>query len=330
MPLCKAPRYNSNMGGVHPCGQCRPCRINNRKKKTTRTVLEAQMHEHALFVTLTYNAKFLPTETVDPDTGEIRKFETGVLSVDHLQKFKKRLLKHFPPRTVRFFGCGEYGDDNLRPHYHLVLWGIPIEKSEAIYKSWTHPRTKEPYCDRARLDIQVPRSAWDVGQYCSAYTMKNQTRPDARGLDGRPPEFVLSSKGIGVKSVDALSAALSSVSSQAYIEYNGDIPRVLHLMGKQMPIDRYLRGKILDVLQKTPELMAKGEARYKEEMSALYERAGKNQEIPKIWFLKAAGTGKYAKHYKARILEMQHKHENAQAVLNLESKTNFFNQGRKL
>lgn len=63
---------------------------------------EAQLHDRACFITLTY-AKA-------PATLEVWK----------VQRFLKKLRKHMP---VRYFLCGEYGEKTGRPHYHMVLFG---------------------------------------------------------------------------------------------------------------------------------------------------------------------------------------------------------------
>lgn len=69
---------------------------------------EASLHDSNLFVTLTYNDDHLPED----------------LSLRHrdFQLFMKRLRKTVGP--VRFYMCGEYGTENLRPHYHCLLFGV--------------------------------------------------------------------------------------------------------------------------------------------------------------------------------------------------------------
>lgn len=73
----------------------------------TRLIHESKMHEHSCFVTLTFADEHLP-----PDLS---------ISVRDLQLFMKRLRKR--TGKVRFYACGEYGDKDLRPHYHVLLFG---------------------------------------------------------------------------------------------------------------------------------------------------------------------------------------------------------------
>lgn len=93
-----------------PCGQCIGCRLDRSRSWAIRCVHEAQLYEENCFITLTYSPEHLP--------------ETGSLVVSDYQQFMKRLRKHFAPRKIRFFQCGEYGDQNLRPHYHACLFNI--------------------------------------------------------------------------------------------------------------------------------------------------------------------------------------------------------------
>ena len=187
--LCKHPSFIENVGGIVRCGRCHHCRIHRRREKTARIVLEGKGKQDCLFVTLTYSDEFLPTEIYDLDTGEIKYFhETGCLDKRAIQLFKKRLLRRFPPRTIRFWCAGEYGEKRGRPHYHLVIWGVPYERRNAIYESWTDPVSGRLMSDPNRIDIQIPRSDWDVGAYCASYVVKSMTKADDSRLEGRPPD----------------------------------------------------------------------------------------------------------------------------------------------
>lgn len=323
MSLCAYPIYVSKAGGLVPCGQCLPCRINRRKKKTARLVLESRQHEHVLFVTLTYDNDHLPTEYFDHETGEVLYSNpSGVLDPRSIELFLKRLRRRMPPKSLRFFACGEYGEKNTRPHYHLLLFGLPYKSKHLLFDCWADPFTGVPFCDPDRLDVQVPSSEWDVGQYVSSYVMKKLTKADDPRLEGRTPEFFRQSKGIGIKSVDVLADALSSFSAKCYIESQGDIPRVLHFNGRKLPIDRYMREKILEALQIAPKLKELGSERFQKDMSDLLARAALNPQIPKSWL----GDPKR----EAWALEKQSRLENAQAVLNVERRYDLFNNGRKL
>lgn len=66
------------------------------------------MHSENCFVTLTYSPEMLPLG--------------GTLVVRDFQLFMKRLRKA-RREPVRFFHCGEYGDQFSRPHYHACLFG---------------------------------------------------------------------------------------------------------------------------------------------------------------------------------------------------------------
>lgn len=68
---------------------------------------EASLHEHASFVTLTYDEQNCPVSLCYRD----------------YQLFMKRLRKRLGGRDVRFFMCGEYGEALGRPHYHAALFG---------------------------------------------------------------------------------------------------------------------------------------------------------------------------------------------------------------
>lgn len=42
-----------------------------------------------------------------------------------VQDFIKRLRARLDPLKVRYYAVGEYGSETLRPHYHMILFGLP-------------------------------------------------------------------------------------------------------------------------------------------------------------------------------------------------------------
>lgn len=92
-----------------PCGKCLGCRKQQKLEWGIRVMHEAQMHDHSFFLTLTYDGQRLP--------------EHGTLVPEDFRLFIRRVRNHFSETEVSYFGCGEYGDERQRPHYHTVLFG---------------------------------------------------------------------------------------------------------------------------------------------------------------------------------------------------------------
>lgn len=136
-----------------PCGQCIGCRLERSRQWAIRCVHEASLYEHNCFITLTYRDDCLPMcaelSTVDKDTGEVFD-QTPTLVKADFQKFMKRFRDKFYPQKIRYVMCGEYGDQNDRPHYHAcifnfdfgdkVLWrvrdNVKLYRSPTLEKLW--------------------------------------------------------------------------------------------------------------------------------------------------------------------------------------------------
>ncbi len=125
-------------GFLIACRQCVGCRLEKSRQWAIRCVHEAQLHEDNCYITLTFNDENLPVN--------------GSLDVKYYQDFMKRLRFHYRPKIIRYFHCGEYGEDYGRPHYHACLFGhdfedkhlytvrdgIPLYTSATLDKIWSH------------------------------------------------------------------------------------------------------------------------------------------------------------------------------------------------
>lgn len=118
-----------------PCGRCIGCKLDYSREWANRCMLELDSSKENYFLTLTYDDRHLPyKEQIEPITGV--KVSKPTLYPRHMQLFLKRLRKRFPDSTIRFFGCGEYGEKNHRPHYHLILFNCPLGDSMHYFKSF--------------------------------------------------------------------------------------------------------------------------------------------------------------------------------------------------
>lgn len=95
-----------------PCGQCIGCKLEYSRQWAVRCMHEAESHLDNSYITLTYADEHLPPG--------------GTLVKKHYQTFMKRLRKNTGAK-IKFFQCGEYGEQLKRPHYHSILFGIDFE-----------------------------------------------------------------------------------------------------------------------------------------------------------------------------------------------------------
>lgn len=108
--MCDVPVYTKK--GFVPCGHCSDCIGTKRQDWNNRLYYEAYYSQLTLFVTLTYCDEFIKEATVSD-------VDYQVLFYLDVTKFMKRLRKEI---EFRYFYVGEYGEQSLRPHYHLLFF----------------------------------------------------------------------------------------------------------------------------------------------------------------------------------------------------------------
>lgn len=170
-----------------PCGQCVGCRVRRSREWAMRCTHEAQMHARNCFVTLTYCPQKLPSD--------------GSLRVEDFQKFCKRLRKRVG--RFRYFHCGEYGDENLRPHYHALLFGVDFSFDRSLLKAGKYKLYTSPTLDSAwKLGFAtIGECTYESAAYVSRYVMKKVTGDGAKAHYGnRKPEYITMSRRPGIGS----------------------------------------------------------------------------------------------------------------------------------
>lgn len=207
-----------------PCGQCIECRLNYAREWATRLMLQQQFGYHEIFdefgepldegkkypdgttwfLTLTYKDEYLKTHTVvDTETGE--KFEGVSLCKKDFQDFMKRLRKAYPQMKIKYYMCGEYGKQTYRPHYHAIIYGLPLEQEQfkkvGMCEAMKTPRFKlDKLTDIWGLGlVDIGRVTWESCSYVARYTLKKAqkgTDDNWYKAQGKIPEYVAMSNGI--------------------------------------------------------------------------------------------------------------------------------------
>lgn len=233
--LCR----NPYMVGKMPvgCGQCLPCRINRRRQWMWRQYLESLCHDENSFVTLTYSPDHIPVN--------------GNLVKRDLQLFFKNLRFAIQPLRIRYFAVGEYGEETLRPHYHVSLFGMS-------------GFTVVSYRGQSTLGSAVINDAWGKGfvdvkefnhltaQYVTGYvTKKLKDRKDGRSF--AVPEFATMSTRPGLGNAACAQIARDLLCNPSWELASDDAPRILRLGKRQIPLGRYMLSAIRSYLGFTPE-----------------------------------------------------------------------------
>lgn len=233
-----------------PCGQCVGCRLDYSRVWANRCVMESLMYDDSScwFLTLTYEnppVSHPRKMQFDDDSGlplgyiEDTSVDVYTLLPKDVQDFMKRLRINYERKYnhsgVRFYLCGEYGDNTFRPHYHVILFNAPIPdlvffaknrqgdilyNSDFIQDTWSHGYAVLGAC------------TWHTCAYTARYVMKKvkgKIAVQAFRDSGLELEFVRMSRrpGIGVP----------------YFEkYMEDIYRPVNVDGLELPV---ASGKIV-------------------------------------------------------------------------------------
>lgn len=188
---------NSTNPMTIPCGRCMGCRLERTRQWAIRMSHEAQLYDLNSFITLTYDDEHLPA-----DYG---------VHLRHWQLFNYRLRKSLYPKKIRFYACGEYGEQTLRPHYHAIIFNHSFTPKTLWSKNRGHPLYTSPQLSKlwAYGQSTFGSVTFDSAAYVAAYVTKKITGEPAvahytrvHPLSGKihqvSPEFAVMSRRPGL------------------------------------------------------------------------------------------------------------------------------------
>lgn len=248
----------------HRCGQCKACRITRREEVGARIFLESLMYrDKAAFVTLTYDSENMP--------------ENGSLVKKDVRRFGQNLRRLVPDHEVSTVLVGEYGDESQRAHYHLAIYGIPLnvaydekmpkyrQKYRQVCKKRHHRPVDFPgyeklclrawkYRGHASIGLIEVASAKYIGGYATKKLTANKSEPE-----GCIPEFVTWSRKKAVGKVAAQYIADSLLSRKCYPMEYPNMARgpdwipvnwqgMAQVEGKTLVLDRYMKNRVIEAM----------------------------------------------------------------------------------
>lgn len=226
-----------NNGVLIPCGKCIGCRLDYSRQWADRMMLELETMKKGVFVTLTYNDENIHWSKYDENGKPLY----GTLVKKDVQLFMKRLRKElsYSGIKIRFYAAGEYGSKNLRPHYHIVLFGVGLSDL-GCNKPFSWNDLRQPYFRSPLLEkvwtsgfVLACDVSYETCAYVARYVTKklNGERKEEYERRNCIPEFCLMSRkpGIGADFIKENPDKLD------LIQFNISTPEG----GRKIPIPKY-------------------------------------------------------------------------------------------
>lgn len=150
-----------------PCGKCLICLYKRSQAWIMRLKATADVQKsQSYFITLTYNDDNCPTY-ISTDTGLV----SNVLDKSDLRNFIKRLRRNLQLfygkeacKGIKYFAIGEYGSNTYRPHYHLLIFGLPVvDDLTQCYRNLKRYNTQFPKMEEFVKRCWNPRNAGELG-----------------------------------------------------------------------------------------------------------------------------------------------------------------------
>lgn len=209
--------FDGNMDyQVIKCRHCSECRAEYARDWAIRCANEFQIRGSASFITLTIDSV---KASLFNDEKNLKRYCKrcvkgnryikypvdytlckGML-LDELKLMRDKLFKRYGIK-IRYFGCGEYGSNGDRPHYHIIIFGynFPDKKQVGTSKKGVPIYVSDELSDMWKYGISTIqdcnfRACMYTAKYCLKKIKSNDDIVEYEQYYGREPEFLVMSKG---------------------------------------------------------------------------------------------------------------------------------------
>ena len=209
-----------------PCGKCAACLSNRRTQWVSRLSYELFHASNGHFLTLTFDDDHLVYDIKSRNPVALMSMVS-----DFVVSVKSKLFRK-QRNPLKFFAVSEYGPTTFRPHFHMLLFNLPLDVDlRTIENLWYHGNIKVDHITGARIGY--------VTKYCLA-----KIDPDLWCIDdpGYRPQMRCS-KGLGK---GLLSDPIVSNQYKSALIKEGYVSN-----GKyRVPVSRYYKDRLLTTFQK--------------------------------------------------------------------------------
>lgn len=172
---------------VVKCRKCEGCRFDNSREWAVKILHESSCHKDNAFITLTYQDSKMPLYGGLDYKGDWTRF---------LKRLRKAVFKKYN-KKIRFYVVGEYGEINLRPHYHAIIFGFDfpdkrpylerlgniIYRSDLLESCWIDPDDGVSFGYSSVGDVNFQTAAY-VARYSMKKLIGNQVESFEDIVDG--------------------------------------------------------------------------------------------------------------------------------------------------
>lgn len=240
---CMTPFFKKETRESFPCGKCPECLKRRVSGWSFRLKKEMQRATSAFFITLTYDTDHVP---ISPN---------GFMTLDkkHPPLWIKRLRKFNQDsgNPIKYYLCGEYGTDSKRPHYHVIIFNVPLSliigetpSDHAFAYPEIYLDGKYPFKSQSWIHGHI--TIGQVNEASIGYCLKYMQKPVCKILhdrDDRQIQFSLMSKKLGD----------NYLTPQMKKWHKGDLLNRMYVPiedGKKIAMPRYYKEKIYTKTQR--------------------------------------------------------------------------------